>query len=265
MSVSSDAVERRRVYLSRMGIPVWLARDETDPEAFAPARAVAEHEPASSEPSDVPETPQSVRACPTAVVEEAPGWESLEAQVEACRRCPLGESRTRSVFGVGDRGAKLLIIGEAPGAEEDRQGEPFVGRAGQLLNAMLAAIGLARETVYITNILKCRPPRNRDPAGEEISACADYLSRQIELLRPSIILASGRIAAQSLLATTRPIGRLRGELHRHAPSGLPLIATYHPAYLLRSPSEKAKVWQDLKMLRSFLDEHSDGESPRRPA
>ena len=133
------------------------------------------------------------------------------------------------------------------------------------LNAMLEAIGLARSAVYITNILKCRPPKNRDPAGDEIQACADYLSRQIELIGPRVILASGRIATQSLLGSTQPIGRMRGKLHHHEPSGLPLIATYHPAYLLRSPTEKAKVWQDLKMLRSFLDEQSHGEPPRRPA
>jgi DNA polymerase len=156
------------------------------------------------------------------------------------------------VFGVGNRQAELVVIGEAPGAEEDRQGEPFVGRGGQLLNSMLRAMGAPRQTVYIANLLKCRPPGNRDPGPEEVRSCQPYLQRQIELLRPQVLLAVGRIAAQNLLATDTPIGKLRGIVHRYGTQGTPLIVTYHPAYLLRSPTEKRKAWNDLRLARQEL-------------
>ena len=181
-------------------------------------------------------------------------WEALQARVQSCTRCELHRSRTHTVFGVGDRQADWLVIGEAPGRDEDLQGEPFVGRAGQLLNAMLLAVGLRREQVYIANILKCRPPNNRDPRPEEVLACEPYLLRQIELIRPRLILAVGRIAAQNLLQTDTPIGKLRGRVHRFRDSGIPLIATYHPAYLLRSPLEKRKAWQDLQLAVKTLKE-----------
>jgi len=184
---------------------------------------------------------------------EAPDWESLREQVMQCTRCALHRARTQGVFGVGSEHARLLIVGEAPGAEEDRRGEPFVGRAGQLLDAMLRAIDLDRQSVYITNILKSRPPDNRDPRPEEIAACEPYLRRQIELLAPALIVAVGRVAAQNLLRTDRPLGRLRGEWHRYGPRETPLLATYHPAYLLRNPADKRKAWQDLKVVRRALD------------
>jgi DNA polymerase len=155
----------------------------------------------------------------------------------------LHESRTQTVFGVGNQNADWLIIGEAPGAEEDRRGEPFVGRAGKLLDEMLRAAGQSREQVFIANVLKCRPPNNRDPAADEAAACRSYLERQIELLKPKIILAVGRIAAQQLLHTDTPVGRLRGRVHHLG--DIPLVVTYHPAYLLRSPTQKRKSWQDL--------------------
>lgn len=180
-------------------------------------------------------------------------WESLRAAVSTCRLCPLHATRTQAVFGVGDREAEWLVIGEAPGAEEDRRGEPFVGRAGQLLDSMLRAIGLARgENVYIANILKSRPPANRDPMPEEVAACMPFLARQIALIRPKIMLAVGRIAAQTLLATDAPLARLRGRVHRFGSLDTPLIVTYHPAYLLRSPAEKRKAWEDLKLARSVF-------------
>jgi DNA polymerase len=160
------------------------------------------------------------------------------------------------VFGVGNRQARWLVIGEAPGEQEDLQGEPFVGRAGLLLNEMLRAIGLRRDEVYIANILKCRPPGNRDPRPEEVAACEGFLKRQIALLRPRIILAVGRIAAQSLLKTATPISKLRGQVHRY--QGIPLVITYHPAYLLRSPQEKRKAWRDLLLARhTFRESLSD--------
>jgi DNA polymerase len=178
-------------------------------------------------------------------------WDDLSRVVAACRACPLHAGRTQTVFGVGDRKAEWLFIGEAPGAEEDRQGEPFVGRAGQLLNSILFAIGLSRERVYIANILKCRPPNNRDPQPEESRCCRPFLDRQIALISPKIIVALGRIAAQQLLQTDTPIGRMRGRLYHHALEDrrVPVIVTYHPAYLLRSPQEKAKVWADLQLAR----------------
>jgi DNA polymerase len=175
--------------------------------------------------------------------------------VAACRACALHQGRTQTVFGVGDQSADWLFIGEAPGADEDRQGEPFVGRAGQLLNSILFAIGTRRERVYIANVLKCRPPRNRDPQPEEARCCRPFLDRQIALIAPKIIVALGRIAAQQLLQTDTPIGRLRGRLHHYALDGrrIPLVVTYHPAYLLRSPHEKAKVWDDLQFARRVSD------------
>jgi len=176
--------------------------------------------------------------------------------VAECRSCEeLAASRTQTVFGVGNPNADWLVIGEAPGADEDRQGEPFVGRAGQLLNAMLAAVGLGREQVYIANVLKCRPPNNRDPKAEEAAACAGFLQRQIALIQPKLILVVGRIAAQNLLDTDAPIGTLRGRVHR-LESGVPVVVTYHPAYLLRSPQEKRKAWADLCLARSVLQEQA---------
>lgn len=183
-------------------------------------------------------------------------WPELEARVDSCTRCALHETRTRTVFGTGDRQADWLVIGEAPGSDEDRQGEPFVGRAGLLLNEMLFAAGFRREQVYIANILKCRPPGNRDPRPEEALRCRPYLQRQMELLAPRAILAVGRISSQNLLSSEETIGRLRGRVHRFGPAGIPLVATYHPAYLLRSPEQKARSWQDLQLLLRCLREAS---------
>ncbi len=180
------------------------------------------------------------------------GWETLQSEVESCTACGLCETRTQTVFGVGDQQADWFVIGEAPGADEDRQGEPFVGRAGQLLNAMLLAIGLSRNQVYIANILKCRPPRNRDPAAGEVAACEGYLRQQILLVQPKIILAVGRIAAQNLLKTETPIGKMRGQNYTYGESNIPVVVTYHPAYLLRSPREKSKAWLDLQRARSIF-------------
>lgn len=179
-------------------------------------------------------------------------WETLVTAVRECTACGLCATRTQTVFGVGDRQAEWLVIGEAPGADEDRLGEPFVGRAGKLLDPMLLAVGLKREQVYIANILKCRPPENRDPTPEEAARCRPFLNRQIVLIRPRLILAVGRIAAQNLLATDTPIGKLRGQVHRFGPARIPLVVTYHPAYLLRSPREKRKAWDDLRLARRAL-------------
>jgi len=169
-------------------------------------------------------------------VGEVNDWAALQSEVSSCIRCSLHETRTQTVFGVGDANADWLFIGEAPGEQEDLRGEPFVGRAGQLLDEMIRALGLERENVFIANVLKCRPPKNRDPSPEEASACEPFLVRQVEKVKPKIIVAVGRIAAQNLLKTQVPIGKLRGQVHRYA--DIPVVVTYHPAYLLRSQTEK---------------------------
>jgi DNA polymerase len=216
---------QRRAYLQAIGIDVWLPRDAED-EALV-------H-------TDAPADEQNI------------DWDTLAERVASCTRCSLAESRTNTVFGVGNKQADWLIIGEAPGAEEDRRGEPFVGRAGKLLDEMLRALGQSRDTVFIANILKCRPPNNRDPKADEAAACRGYLQRQIDLVQPKIILAVGRIAAQTLLESSDPVGRMRG--HPHDLNGIPLVVTYHPAYLLRSPSQKKKSWQDLCLAAGLVAE-----------
>lgn len=174
----------------------------------------------------------------------------LAEEVASCRRCSLAETRTNVVFGEGSPRAKLMFIGEAPGREEDRQGRPFVGRGGQLLTKIIESIGLKREDVFIGNILKCRPPGNRNPQPGEIVKCSPYLIKQIEIIKPKIICALGTFAAQTLLNTTTPIGKLRGKFHDY--KGIKLMPTYHPAYLLRNPAEKKAVWQDMQAIASEL-------------
>ena len=218
------AEEERRYYLDAMDIQVWESLQ-------AP-----------------PAGETDVRAQDTDAI-----WQQLERSVAACTKCELSGSRTQTVFGVGNRNADLLIIGEAPGRDEDLQGEPFVGRAGQLLNAMLAAIGMTRQQVYIANILKCRPPNNRDPGPEEAAACNPWLQQQIELIQPAVILALGRVAAHKVLKTEQSLASLRNRQHDYA--GIPLIVSYHPAYLLRKPVEKRKSWQDLKRVRTMINSH----------
>jgi uracil-DNA glycosylase len=257
----------RREYLAALGLETWVVRGKSPrPRAMAPPDAPASRdvrEPRDMrEPGDMPasrDTPAS-RAMPEprdpgAAGDSSPGreagvdWPELRARVAACTRCALCNTRTQTVFGVGSQTADWLIVGEAPGAEEDRQGEPFVGRAGQLLNSMLRAIGLTREQVYIANVLKCRPPGNRDPSAGEAAECLPYLEQQIALLKPKIMLAVGRIASQNLLRTEVTLGRLRQQVHRFGLSQVPLVVTYHPAYLLRTPADKRKAWEDLKFAR----------------
>lgn len=222
----------RREYLKAMGLDSWVLR--TSSPLPAPASA-----------------PTPAVSVPPVVAEREAGfdWAALRERVAACTRCGLAATRTQTVFGVGDPAADWLVVGEAPGAEEDRRGEPFVGRAGQLLNSMLRAIGLAREQVYIANMLKCRPPNNRDPLAAEVAECSPYLERQVALLKPSIMLVVGRIAAQSLLQTTVPLSRLRLKVHSFGAAQVPVVVTYHPAYLLRTPTDKRKAWDDLQFAR----------------
>ena len=222
-------------------IPGAAARGRPrDVESAAGSRSAAD--------ADAPPAPAAARP-PVAALR----WPELQAAVAACTACPLHRSRNRTVFGTGARDPDWMVIGEGPGANEDRQGEPFVGRAGRLLDAMLLALGLARGEVFITNTVKCRPPGNRDPEPAEIERCGPFLDRQIDLLSPRVILAAGRVAAQTILATEAPLARLRGREHRY-PRGerpVPVVATYHPAYLLRSPLAKRAAWEDLCLARSI--------------
>jgi DNA polymerase len=240
----------RNAYLDALGIDRWVSRTAPVPEVAAPAQGHAASAPARDEPAAVARAVERVPLPPPPVLEPGIGWEALRERVAGCVACELSRTRTQTVFGVGNRQAEWLVIGEAPGGEEDRQGEPFVGRAGQLLNAMLLAIGLPRESVFIANVLKCRPPGNRDPKPEEVARCLPYLRAQIALLKPKIILVVGRIAAQTLLATDVPLARLRGKLHRFGDFDTPMVITYHPAYLLRTPADKRKAWEDLKFARA---------------
>lgn len=230
-----------------MGLtPIWRRRGDASMEASVDAPAVSAppaefNAPVEAVQDNVPSTPSVAREARIAKM----GWIELKEAVPSCTACALHKGRTQTVFGVGDENADWLLVGEAPGAEEDRQGEPFVGQAGQLLDAMLGAISLKRDAnVYIANVLKCRPPGNRNPEPTEIAQCAPHLLRQIELIRPKLILAMGRFAVQTLLSTEASIASLRGRLHTY--HGVPLIVTYHPAYLLRTLPDKAKAWQDLR-------------------
>ncbi|MBM4228021.1 MAG: uracil-DNA glycosylase [Gammaproteobacteria bacterium] len=244
---------RQKACLAAMGVDVWLRRtpetDDVTPPRTRRASAASEAKPPQAETA--PARRATAAVLPS--VQPLLDWETLATRVSACTACELHQGRTQTVFGTGNRNAEWLIIGEAPGAEEDKRGEPFVGRAGQLLTSMLGALGLPRPQVYIANILKCRPPSNRDPKPDEVAFCEQYLFNQIALLNPRIILAVGRIAAQNLLKTQTPIGKLRG--HRHAFGGqeIPVVVTYHPAYLLRSPGEKRRAWEDLLFARQVFE------------
>ncbi len=276
---------RQRAMLAEMGVKVWAPKARTTVAADVPAAAVSAPVPlpeaASARPTAAPTAAALSRApisepisepvstpmrAPAPAPAQGPArtpaherpdradiatldWPALREAVAACQACGLCASRRNTVFGVGHTQADWMIIGEAPGEQEDRQGEPFVGAAGQLLDAMLRACGRARSkeeagrSAYIANVLKCRPPANRNPAPEEVLQCEPYLARQVALVRPKLIIAMGRFAVQSLLKTTEPIGRLRGRVHRY--EGVPVIVTYHPADLLRTPIDKAKAWADL--------------------
>lgn len=179
-------------------------------------------------------------------------WDTLQRQVASCIACPLHKTRTQTVFGVGNQHAKIVFVGEAPGEQEDLQGEPFVGRAGQLLDQMLMAIGLTRYQIYIANILKCRPPQNRDPKPEEQQCCTPFLLQQLQLIQPKLIVSLGRISAQYLLQSNLSLSRLRNQLHCYSAANIPLLVTYHPAYLLRTPADKAKAWEDFVKIKKFV-------------
>ena len=271
--------DRQQAMLREMGVTLWLP-PQTDamplPEAAMPepvpsevtAPVPAQAPVASPAPAPVrmsrpvaapaeansPSAPRPLAARPSGVA--AMDWPALREAVAGCEACGLCRSRRNTVFGVGHAQAQWMIIGEAPGEQEDRQGEPFVGKAGQLLDNMLRAVGLTRDEagpeqqVYIANVLKCRPPMNRNPEPQEVAQCEPFLKRQVELVAPKLILAMGRFAVQSILQTGEPIGRLRGRMHAY--QGVPVVVTYHPAYLLRNPADKARSWDDLCLAREVL-------------
>ena len=271
--------DRQQAMLREMGVTLWLP-PQTDamplPEAAMPepvpsevtAPVPAQAPVASPAPAPVrmsrpvaapaeansPSAPRPLAARPSGVA--AMDWPALREAVAGCEACGLCRSRRNTVFGVGHAQAQWMIIGEAPGEQEDRQGEPFVGKAGQLLDNMLRAVGLTRaeagpeQQVYIANVLKCRPPMNRNPEPQEVAQCEPFLKRQVELVAPKLILAMGRFAVQSILQTGEPSGRLRGRVHAY--QGVPVVVTYHPAYLLRNPADKARSWDDLCLAREVL-------------
>ena len=238
---------RRGRYLQALGLESWSLRR---PQPTAASGAHCEPVPGpGARPVPAPAVQTRREPSPPA------DWAGLRAAVAGCRKCRLCETRTNTVFGVGPAGAPLMVVGEGPGADEDARGEPFVGRAGKLLDEMLRAIGRSRTTdTFIANVVKCRPPGNREPAEDEAEACRPYLEQQLQLVQPRLIVALGRVAAQRLLVTDTPIGKMRGQTYAWGPERTPLMVTYHPAYLLRNPAEKAKSWADLKQVHRFLAE-----------
>jgi uracil-DNA glycosylase len=229
--------EKRLDYFKKMEIPLWSLREHTNKLSKETVKD-----------DDMPRKSIMTREQKISTL----NWQELRLAVNNCKACDLYKTRNNPVFGVGNPDADLLVIGEAPGANEDKQGEPFVGRGGQLLTNMLSAIGFKREDYYIANILKSRPPNNRDPSLQEVKACTPYLLRQISLIKPKLILAVGRIAAQYLLSTDASMASLRGNLYHFGIKKIPLLVTYHPAYLLRSPREKRKAWQDMLCVKKQL-------------
>jgi DNA polymerase len=267
-----DLDDRQRAMLAEMGVRVWWPQSPAQAEpvtvvvspapevqvqaaAVGPvtapavvARAAPPAAPVPAVPAVVAKPVPAVAMKPLADGVERMDWAALQETAAACQACDLCAQRKKSVFGVGDVQANWMVIGEAPGEEEDAQGEPFVGQSGQLLDNMLKAVGLSRKAqgdagVYIANAIKCRPPGNHNPSAQELATCAPYLARQVALVQPKIILLMGRFAVQSVLQTTEPLGKLRGQVHTH--QGVPVVVTYHPAYLLRNPADKAKAWADL--------------------
>lgn len=232
---------RQAEYLNAMGIQRWQLRAG---EGMVEQGKSLEKSSPSAEVAIANET----------IVDNEREWWSLSDEVAACRQCELHQGRTQTVFGTGNQNAGWLIIGEAPGADEEQQGEPFVGHAGQLLTQMILALGYEREQVYIANILKCRPPNDRDPLSDEVSCCEAYLKRQIALIQPKIIVAVGRVAAQNMLKTDAEISAIRGQTHHYGEFKIPLVVTYHPAYLLHSPIEKSKAWQDLLLAKQIFQQ-----------
>lgn len=227
---------RRQFYLNAIGISQWRLRERG-----------ASVEKRAADFADENQVSQEVQPPEIANDVGAMGWEALRSAVKACQACELHATRTQTVFGSGNTHARWMIIGEAPGSEEDAEGAPFAGRTSELFDAMLAALKLDRKVVYLTNTIKCRPPESRDPRSAESTSCSPYLQRQIELLQPKVILIMGRIAAHNLLKINEPVGKMRARVHIVPGTDIPAVVTYHPAYLMRKPSEKGKSWADLQL------------------
>lgn len=241
-------------HLEELGLGRWRHREhEETREPESEAKEMNEQERSGPEDNRDERKPETTTLTLDADAQHLHHWRVVRNEVSECVLCELHRTRENTVFGVGSENADLMLIGEAPGADEDAQGEPFVGRAGKLLDSMLAAIGLNREQVFIANILKCRPPNNENPTPEQAEKCRPYLDRQIELIEPRVILALGAVAAHNLLNVETPIGKLRGTVHEMSGSGIPVIPTYHPAYLLRRPQGKAQAFEDLLLLCDVLE------------
>ena len=270
--------KRRDEVLGLLGVERWQPRAAAPPVVAGPAASPVPVVQAAKPVAVVTTSPATQIPSPLTAADSgffpSKDWSALRAQVADCTRCKLCKTRTNTVFGVGDPQAELMVVGEGPGADEDASGEPFVGRAGKLLDEMLKAINRSRavaaesplvnaatlpssvtQSVFIANVVKCRPPGNRDPEKDEVEACRHYLDAQIAHVKPKLIVALGRIAAQRLLLTDEPLSRLRGPLHQYGLSKTPVFVTYHPAYLLRAPKEKAKSWEDLKKIAQHLKAH----------
>ncbi len=259
----------RDVLLREIGLsPIWRSREATNAatvsQTCVPHAKVESPEPLNTTQEHAPETPLFVTSASPTTESSADraariatlSWEALTSDIAACRACKLCETRTHTVPGVGNTSPEWMVIGEGPGEQEDKRGEPFVGRAGQLLDQMLAAAGKSRkESTYITNVVKCRPPGNRDPQTDEISACAPYLERQIALAQPKLLLALGKFAGETLLSTDATVAAMRASPGER--SGVPVVVTYHPAYLLRSPREKAEAWSDLVAAKRLSESEAD--------
>jgi len=255
------APARRSDILKAIGIREWRLRDGS--EDAADVVHVSASDTGLSDPAPAKAvTPVAAEViAPEKALSPAGNWSVLRQAVAACTACPLHETRTQTVFGTGNTASDWLVVGEAPGSEEDARGEPFIGPAGQLLNEMLLSIGQERSRVYIANVLKCLPPEDRKPLPEEVSACEHFLDEQIGLLKPRIIFAVGKTAATALLGLDKDVqmAKLRGSVHQHKSSGLPVVVTYHPAYLLRRPGDKFKAWQDLLLAREVLERAGQDE------
>jgi len=256
--------DRQQSYLDAMGIQVWRSRqnendDVSEEVAVEPVLVVEK----TTKPCTESAAPQEARNATVVDQVSYLDWPQLEQRVAACSDCELSKSRSQTVFGVGDKQADWMVIGAAPQAEDERQGEPFVGQAGQLLNKMLLAIGLKREQVFLTNLLKCRTPDDRDAALEELQQCQAYLHRQIQLLQPKIILVMGAVAAQQLLKSNELLDVMRGKQFVYNDSEIPIVATYHPGYLLNNPTVKRKAWQDLQFAQQLYAQSVRDEAPEK--
>lgn len=255
-----DLNDRQLEILDKMGIDIWQLRQRQSVENASQSYNLADN-PADSLANDrvAEESVVSSKSAEPLIEAESifpldlDTLDKVAVEVSECQRCPLHATRIKAVPGVGNLQAEWMFIGEAPEENEDQQGLPFVGRPGQLLDAMIAALRMQRSDVFIANVIKCRPPDNRDPIAEEVAECESYLHRQLALVKPKVIVALGQISAQALLKTSEPLGNLRGKVHHYGASDTPMIITYHPAYLLRSPGEKSKSWEDLLLAKSIID------------